>query len=827
MVSLFCLAISGIANVSKGHAQSNVPFSTGFEDVQDWKRSRPAKGSAGYDYPAAWADYNGGNPIYPPPKNISNLFEFDLFRVGATLFDPLYVTNQLEVGDGIGRNSGRGMLYNVEVSGSNGTWTGGDAMHMWLGSAGHKDLYVRFYLKYPPEWKWTNDLNPIANRGAFQKIMKIARYNGAWGDGGNPTLYTAPQNGGKVHPVWIPDWYQYISTTPSQTYYYNSERYSPDYTSNDPVTDFYSNNAALYPQRSQLKWPSDSEWHCYEFRAKMNSTPGATDGVSEIWLDGVKVWSKTNVAWVKAGGDVSQGWNDVTILDNATIPAYPVTSHVTYPLYLDDVMVSTTYSGPPAKPVNVTATAGSNSVKVAWSAGNNGATYDIDGYRVYYGTNPSNLDSSITVSNVTQTDITGLSDGTYYFAVAGFNKADSNSNENESLRSASASAVVAATSIPAPADSTLPVASISAPTNGSTVSGTVTVNVAASDNVGVSKVEFYLNGSVFGVIGAAPYSLTWNTTSNPNGSYVLTAKAYDAAGNVGQSSLISVNVNNVSADSSAPVISSFTMPASSTSLTVPVTALSASDNLGVAGYLITESATAPAGSAAGWNASSPANFTFAATGSRTAYAWSKDAAGNVSAAKTATVSITAQDATAPTVAITSPAYGSTVSGTAAVVASASDNVAVSKVEFYVNGSLKATSTAAPYTFNWNTLSVANGAYTVSAKASDAAGNASILSNVTLYVANSSVDTTAPVVSLSSPSNSTVFGSKLVISGSATDNVAVTKIDVFMDGSLLLSTNNSSFNLNRKIGIGTHTITVKAYDAAKNVGTISKVVTRQY
>ena len=63
-----------------------------------------------------------------------------------------------------------------------------------------------------------------------------------------------------------------------------------------------------------------------------------------------------------------------------------------------------------------------------------------------------------------------------------------------------------------------------------------------------------------------------------------------------------------------------------------------------------------------------------------------------------------------------------MSGTVAVSASASDNVAVSKVEFLVDGILKATSTAAPYSFSWNTLKSANGVYTLVAKAFDAAGN---------------------------------------------------------------------------------------------------------
>jgi hypothetical protein len=75
-------------------------------------------------------------------------------------------------------------------------------------------------------------------------------------------------------------------------------------------------------------------------------------------------------------------------------------------------------------------------------------------------------------------------------------------------------------------------------------------------------------------------------------------------------------------------------------MTLPVTAFAATDNVGVTGFLITESFTKPAASAAGWNATAPANYTCSKSGARTLYAWAKDAAGNVSAGKSARTSIT-------------------------------------------------------------------------------------------------------------------------------------------------------------------------------------------
>jgi Bacterial Ig domain len=93
-------------------------------------------------------------------------------------------------------------------------------------------------------------------------------------------------------------------------------------------------------------------------------------------------------------------------------------------------------------------------------------------------------------------------------------------------------------------DTTAPTASITAPTSGSTVSGTTTISANAADNVGVTRVDFYAGSSLVGSDSSAPYSVSWNTTGVANGSHSLTARAFDAAGNVGTSSAVSVTVSN-------------------------------------------------------------------------------------------------------------------------------------------------------------------------------------------------------------------------------------------------------------------------------------------
>ena len=94
------------------------------------------------------------------------------------------------------------------------------------------------------------------------------------------------------------------------------------------------------------------------------------------------------------------------------------------------------------------------------------------------------------------------------------------------------------------------------------------------------------------------------------------------------------------------------------------------------------------------------------------------------------------DTIAPSVAVTAPASGSTLSGTVTVTANASDNIGVAGVQFLVDGAnLGAEDSASPYSVSWDTTGVANGSHILAARARDAAGNATTSSPITVTVAN--------------------------------------------------------------------------------------------
>ena len=98
------------------------------------------------------------------------------------------------------------------------------------------------------------------------------------------------------------------------------------------------------------------------------------------------------------------------------------------------------------------------------------------------------------------------------------------------------------------------------------------------------------------------------------------------------------------------------------------------------------------------------------------------------------VTQSAPDTTPPTVSITAPASGATVSGTVPVTASASDNVAVANVQFLLDGAALGSPIAVPpYTISWNTATAGNGPHTLAARATDSSGNTATSANVNVTV----------------------------------------------------------------------------------------------
>ncbi|TWJ18783.1 S8 family serine peptidase [Geobacter argillaceus] len=198
-----------------------------------------------------------------------------------------------------------------------------------------------------------------------------------------------------------------------------------------------------------------------------------------------------------------------------------------------------------------------------------------------------------------------------------------------------AKAVAAAKIALVPSDTQPPTVSISSPGNGSIVKGSVAINVAATDNYGVTRVDLFLDGALFASDATSPFAFSWDSTTVADGKHTLQAQAFDAAGNSAASSIFSVTVQNT------------------------------------------------------------------------------------------------VDTTPPTITTISPVNGSSVTGLrrVTITTSATDNVAVSKLQLYVDGILKSTVAGSSLSFNWDQRGVAIGSHSITVKAFDTAGNTSSATSV--------------------------------------------------------------------------------------------------
>jgi hypothetical protein len=327
------------------------------------------------------------------------------------------------------------------------------------------------------------------------------------------------------------------------------------------------------------------------------------------------------------------------------------------------------------------------------------------------------------------------------------------------------------------------------------------VTASASDNVGVTKVEFWLDGALASTDTVSPYAWSWNTTTAANASHTLVSKAYDAANNTGTSSTVTVTVNNGGGGSSANVGGwRVTQANAAGQYTIP-----AGTTIPADGYLVIARQADKAAFEAFWSRTLGANVTFfnsagalpVINGDETyslqnaalvtvdgptpampssaaralqrtdpcASTWNTVLESSANAGSGAGTgcgggvkinefadasgtgnyiyeyvelhndSAAASDTTAPSTSITAPANGATVSATVNVTANASDNVGVTRVEFWLDGVLKSTDTSSPYAWSWDTTTATSGAHSLVSKAYDAANNTGTSATVNVTASN--------------------------------------------------------------------------------------------
>ncbi|MGK0361480.1 MAG: poly(hydroxyalkanoate) depolymerase family esterase [Bradymonadia bacterium] len=277
---------------------------------------------------------------------------------------------------------------------------------------------------------------------------------------------------------------------------------------------------------------------------------------------------------------------------------------------------------------------------------------------------------------------------------------------------------------PAPGDMAPPTVSITAPIDGATVMGNVTLTATAMDDVGVASVEFLVAGDVVGAAASEPWQVVWDASAVPTGEYTIRAIARDAAGNTGDAEVM-VHVQSDVVDDTPPTVV-LTAPAQGAEVrgATRIEATAMDDNsvarvvFRVDEAVIGEAVAVPYGVA--WDSA------LSGVGPHTVRATAIDAAGNQASAEAMiTVGEPPAPGVVPQVRLISPAVGSEVRGVATLKIDATSASEVSPVVlFWVSPDAGEVAIGTDYRgpdfeFLWDVGAVPEGPQTLIARAFDA------------------------------------------------------------------------------------------------------------
>jgi hypothetical protein len=285
-------------------------------------------------------------------------------------------------------------------------------------------------------------------------------------------------------------------------------------------------------------------------------------------------------------------------------------------------------------------------------------------------------------------------------------------------------------------DVTPPTVAVSAPTEGATVGGTVSLEATASDDNAVAAVQLRVDGAPVGAPDTTPpYTASWNTLTLLDGDHTVSAVATDTAGLSTTSAAVAVHVHN-------PATVRLTSPTAGSTVegtSVTVKYQKRGDwapgdgkhvHLRLDGGDVKMDFDTDGDQSYTFSGVPGGPHTVTATVADGSHVEQPDSGDSVA------FSTTAPDTSPPTVSLTAPAAGATVSGTVGVTADAADDKGVAGVQFLLDGApLGAEDTSAPYAATWDTTLSANGAHTLTARARDAV-NQTTSSPLTVNASNS-------------------------------------------------------------------------------------------
>ena len=342
--------------------------------------------------------------------------------------------------------------------------------------------------------------------------------------------------------------------------------------------------------------------------------------------------------------------------------------------------------------------------------------------------------------------------------------------------------------IPAEADTTAPLIVITSPASGSTLSDTVQISLYASDNDAVKNIELYINDSLVKDSLQDPYYYLWDTKNYKEDiDHFIQAKAIDYAGNTNQTLPTRITVNNK--DNINPN-GSLLYPFSGQILNNVVNILvNATDNdsiRSVSFYINNDTVSTcflkPF--LHSWDTNNEVDDYFYVISAKI-----EDMSGNYRILGPISVYIDNEeniqsDITPPTGSIINPPSSGTVSGFVNIQVEAYDNHKINNVRMIIDGSFSIIDNEYPFEYNWDTTNETEDSdHFISATVTDSSGNTTNIMPVSVFVNNETDifnDINPPYGVITSPAASQILSGSVLVNLSASDNVGISRVDIFQN-----------------------------------------------
>ena len=377
-----------------------------------------------------------------------------------------------------------------------------------------------------------------------------------------------------------------------------------------------------------------------------------------------------------------------------------------------------------------------------------------------------------------------------------------------------------------------PTVVITNPLTGQEIVDTTIVIADAQDDNYISEVAFFVNGDSVSRDLSYPYEYVWSVTDYPDFTeQTVYARAFDGARNRTNSENVTITVVPT-LDQVPPTVEVTNPLAGQQIVETTIVIADAQDN-----NIISEVAFFVNGDSVYRDLTYPYEYVWSVTDypdftEQTVYARAFDGARNRTNSDNVTITVfPSLDQVPPTARLIYPLAGQILYDVVLVQVDASDDRELDQVDFYIDGilesSVDASSGDSPYSYAWDTRLLAeNSEHSLYFKAIDAAGNESD-NDAILFTIGRSLDTEPPTLVLLYPQEGDTLTGTVTVSVDVTDNVAVDRIEYYVDGGVVGSPNfvawahpwNFNWDTSDWADTFEHTLYIRAVDTSENESTL--------